>query len=238
MKKDVDQAPDPAEIAREAARAGRGLIRDLDPDQARRLAEYITLLLKWNRSMNLVGRVSWNGIMADLVMDSLHLADFLAGLSAELSAGLGLPASPRCLDFGAGAGLPGIPLRLVWTPGTYLLVETRERRAAFLRTAVGLVLPGGRTRVFAGRVENLPPEELPADLILSRAFAPWPEYLALARPLLAPGGMALVMTSGPPPSPEELAAKAPGYVLTASKAYPAPGGERYFWGLAPASISR
>lgn len=237
MKKSPKQPPQPAPepdlSPKSVARAASGAGFPLPPDAARGLADYLGLLLKWNRSMNLVGRSSWSEIFADLILDSLRLAGFLAELP--------LPEAPRCLDLGSGAGLPGIPLRLVWTPGTCLLVEPRERRAAFLRTAVGLVLPGGATRVFEGRVEDLPQAELPADLILSRAFAPWPEYLALARPCLSTrgaGGHVVVLASGPPPDAGELAQKAPGFVLAAARAYPAPGGERYFWGLAPASISR
>ncbi len=237
MKKSPKQpprsAPEPDLSPESVVRAAAGAGLPLSPDAARGLADYLGLLLKWNRSMNLVGRATWSEIFADLVLDSLRLAGFLAELP--------LPEDPRCLDFGAGAGLPGIPLRLAWTPGIYLMVEPRERRAAFLRTAVGRVLPGGATRVFEGRVEDLPEAELPADLIVSRAFAPWPEYLALARPRLATrgaGGQVVVLASGPPPDAGELAAKAPGFALTAARAYPAPGGERYFWGLAPASISR
>lgn len=226
MKKSADQPPARAEIRAEAARLGR----PVDENLAQGLETYLGLLLKWNRSMNLVGRVAWPGVFADLVMDSLRLADFLEGL--------GLPPAPLCLDFGAGAGLPGIPLRLAWDRGRYLLVETRERRAAFLRTAVGAVLPGRGTEVFEGRVEGLPPELCAADLILSRAFLPWPEYLGLARTRLAPGGRVLVMASGPPPGAEDIRARAPGFALAASQAYPAPAGERHFWVFTPASISR
>ena len=41
------------------------------------LHEYLFLLQKWNMSMNLVGKSAWEDILAELVVDSLHLAKYL-----------------------------------------------------------------------------------------------------------------------------------------------------------------
>ena len=45
--------------------------------QAQQLAEYLELLMKWNRVMNLVGANSWETCLESLVSDSLHLARYL-----------------------------------------------------------------------------------------------------------------------------------------------------------------
>lgn len=112
------------------------------------LADYLQLLCRWNRAMNLVGARHWRDAMQRLVADSFHLADFLDGLP--------LPEEPLCWDLGSGAGLPAIPLRMVWRRGTCWLVEAREKRALFLSTVLARVpLPG--TRVFRGRVEHFSP---------------------------------------------------------------------------------
>ena len=130
------------------------------------LADYLQLLCRWNRAMNLVGARHWRDAMQRLVADSFHLADFLDGLP--------LPEEPLCWDLGSGAGLPAIPLRMVWRRGTCWLVEAREKRALFLSTVLARVpLPG--TRVFRGRVEHFFPQQArKADCITSRAFMPWP----------------------------------------------------------------
>ena len=52
-----------------------------------------------------------------------------------------LPESPETWDLGAGAGIPGIPLRLVWDSGTFTLVEVREKRVLFLELGVGMNTP-------------------------------------------------------------------------------------------------
>jgi len=219
------RGPEPWQVANEAAALGRVL----DENQAGKLAGYLRLLLEWNRRMNLVGARDWRDALARLVADSWHLADLLASLP--------LPAEPRSLDLGAGAGLPGIPLRIFWTPGQYRLVEIREKRAVFLRVAVArLGLP--QTFALRAKAEELGLDVLPANLVLGRAFKPWPEYLALVRPMLAPGGFAVVFSNEPPPEDAARLYTDQGFRLHGLKPYAVPGGNRYFWIFTPASASR
>ena len=126
-------------------------------------------------------------MLSGLVADSWHLADFLAG--PEVGAVLPPPGAPLCLlDFGAGAGLPGIPLRAFYPGGEYVLLESRVKRAIFLGEAVDrLKLPA--TFVAEGRVEVTVPPIVAArpgvfTLCLGRAFAPWPQFLELCRTLV------------------------------------------------------
>lgn len=70
--------------------------------QAILLAEYLELLMKWNRVMNLVGTRSWEACLESLISDSLHLARYLECLFQKT--GGTVPA--QIWDFGAGAGLP------------------------------------------------------------------------------------------------------------------------------------
>ena len=118
--------------------------------------------------MNLVGTRTAEDTFFTLVVDSLHLGRFLRE-DVEYS------AAPCCWDLGSGAGLPGLPLRMIWQEGDYWLVEAREKRALFLSTVLAKYpLPG--THVFRGRAEAFmagPPART-ADLIVSRAFMPWP----------------------------------------------------------------
>lgn len=214
---------------------------ELTKAQAAALAQYLNLLLKWSRTMNLVGKTTWPEIFRDLAADSLYLADFLTGPEGQARAkGLNLPERPLCLDLGAGAGLPGIPLRVLWTAGDYVLVELREKRAIFLRQAVAeLALPG--VRVVHGRAEEVAGEltrlglagtagDARADLVLSRAFMPWPTLLPLAAELLAPSGRLIILANEKPP---EQPGALPGFRLLDTRAYPSGGRERYFWLLSP-----
>ncbi|OIO04148.1 MAG: hypothetical protein AUJ49_03410 [Desulfovibrionaceae bacterium CG1_02_65_16] len=225
-------APAPGEVASEARRAGF----KLTPAQTESLSRYLTLLLKWNRAMNLVGRAGWPDVFRDLAADSLHLAAFLPRLP--------LPAAPLSLDLGAGAGLPGIPLRVLWDAGDYVLVELREKRAVFLaQAAAALKLP--RTRAWRGRAENAlaglaelglggceadrRDADGRADLVLSRAFMPWPKLLPLAAELLAGGGVLVILANEAPPEAGEFASA--GFTLADSQSYPSGARTRYFWAL-------
>lgn len=210
--------PSPKDVASLAA----DLNRTLDERQAGLLTEYLGTLCKWNRSMNLVGADRWQEALSNLVADSWHLADFLGSLA--------LPEAPRTLDLGAGAGLPGIPLRVFWEAGGYTLVEIRKKRVAFMRFVLARMrLP--RTVVVDTRAEDLPAGTFPVDLVLSRAFMPWDDLLALVRPWLAPGGRCVIMANEIPPRAFA------GWAVERVADYPVPGGQRYFWSLSPESIS-
>lgn len=231
----IRRASDPCDAASVTARCREAGFA-LEATQAAGIATYLELLMQWNRAMNLVGARSWEDALDRLVCDSLELADFL---QREVVPALYLPPAPThstaqgadgplTWDLGAGAGLPGIPLRLVWQAGTYWLVEAREKRALFLSTALArLSLP--RTKVFRGRVEAFMPGRL-ADIILSRAFMPWREVLRLAVGHLKPGGQVVLLTNEP-------IAPEPGWHIAASRAYAVGDDTRYFCALAGLPIN-
>jgi 16S rRNA (guanine527-N7)-methyltransferase len=181
------------------------------------LCRYLLLLEKWNRVMNLVGKARWQDVLGQLVADSFHLAGFLGELP--------LPPAPECWDLGSGAGLPGLPLRMLWQAGRYTLVEAREKRALFLRTAlIADPLPG--VSVFQGRVENFLPTRPLADVVVSRAVMPWPKVLELVGPRMAPGGRCVFLVLQPLPD-----ALPRGWTAEAGKQYSLAGDTRYFWSL-------
>ncbi|MCR5171150.1 MAG: 16S rRNA (guanine(527)-N(7))-methyltransferase RsmG [Desulfovibrio sp.] len=209
--------PSPTPEALRAFYAGLGL--DLAMDAARPLAAYLDMLVRWNQRMNLVGARSWQEA-AELAQDSLPLARLLDQLP--------LPAAPRVWDLGAGAGLPGIPLRCVWKKGRYWLVEAREKRALFLRQAVFSLKLGG-TEVFMGRAEDFMAREGACDVLVSRAFMPWEKLLAFAGPRVAGGGFAVFMLN------ESLQGRPlpAGWRLYAEAVYEAGGKRRQLCALAP-----
>lgn len=191
----------------------QNLGRSLDENQDTLLSSYLDLLVKWNKRMNLVGPTSWQEILETLIQDSWYLADFLQGTKDP----------GQVLDLGAGAGLPGIPLRIFWQVGDYYLVEPRHKRAIFMEWAVSAMgLP--RTWVFCGRMEELPGARRRADLVVSRAFKPWAELLTDVREYLAPDGRVLIMSNAARPD-----TRIKDYALEATQEYLVAGKKRYFW---------
>lgn len=140
-----------------AKRAGFELTEETLPP----LAGYLGLLIQWNRVMNLVGTRTAEDTFFTLVVDSLHLGRFLRE-DVEYS------AAPCCWDLGSGAGLPGLPLRMIWQEGDYWLVEAREKRALFLSTVLAKYpLPG--THVFRAAPKRLWPDRPHGQRISSSA---------------------------------------------------------------------
>lgn len=220
MKSRLATPPRPA-TPDEVLAACRNLNLLCPQDISERLCVYLNMLQKWNARMNLVGERHWHAILSKLAADSWPLAEFIETLP--------LPDEPHCLDLGAGAGLPGVPLRLLWSKGRYTMVELRAKRAMFLQQVLAHVaLPG--VDIFEGRAEQAMaalPAEHKADLILSRAFMPWRELVLLVHQHLAQGGILLVLANEPPP--EELP---PPWRLAASRAYEVDDKSRHFWALA------
>ncbi len=205
--------------------AARKLGRSLNNEQADFLRTYLDQLIKWNRKMNLVGKSSWQQVFDTLIVDSLFLADFLDGLPLE--------DQPLTLDLGAGAGLPGIPLRSIWQDGVYWLVEVREKRSLFMRSVLGR-MGLANTHVFHGRAEDAltrlaeSGHSATADLILSRAFMPWRKLLDFTRPMLRDGGIIVILANDPQPADSDIP---DGWKLADVASYPAARDERYFWSL-------
>jgi 16S rRNA (guanine527-N7)-methyltransferase len=213
-------APSPEIPPAELAAACRALRCPVPEDALAPLAAYLSLLMRWNRVMNLAGAKNWREALI-LAADSFFLARFLEGLP--------LPAQPLTWDLGAGAGLPGIPLRMVWQAGEYHMVEVREKRAIFLNTALArLALP--RTLTVRERAEDffarMRAHERPADCILSRAFMPWERLLPFVADSLAPDGCVCIAATRPPP--DALPAR---WTLAAEYTYELDNAQRFFWAL-------
>jgi len=208
------QSVDRKELARLAAATGAGVPQAaLEP-----LAEYLEMLCQWNKAMNLVGPHTWQDMLTRLAVDSFYLANFLDALE--------LPESPLCWDLGAGAGLPGIPLRMVWARGAYYMVEVREKRALFISSVLSR-LQLTSTHIFRGPVEHFfQGQYYKADCILSRAFMPWRQLLDLAGPHLRPEGALVILALEP--APRELPAP---WKLLRQQSYVADGHGRWFWAL-------
>lgn len=144
------------------------------PDTQDRLHAYAALLATWTRRINLVSAADLPHIWTRHIQDSLRIVPLIP------------PGTARGIDLGSGAGLPGLVLAIA-TGLPFDLIESDHRKAAFLREAARLT--GARATIHAARIEScaLPP----APLVTARALAPLDSLLALAAPLLAPGGIML-----------------------------------------------
>jgi 16S rRNA (guanine527-N7)-methyltransferase len=101
-----------------------------------------------------------------------------------------LPTTGELVDLGSGGGVPGLLLAAA-LPGTrWALIESRQRRAAWLRDAASTLGLGARVTVLAQRAEVVGRSDLRgrAAAVVARAFGPPAVTAECAAPLLAPGG--------------------------------------------------
>jgi 16S rRNA (guanine527-N7)-methyltransferase len=111
------------------------------PHISAQLAIYLELILKWNARTNLTAIRTPEEIVRRHFGESLFTAKHLGPCTT-------------LLDFGSGAGFPGLPIQLLRPDITVTLAESQGKKAAFLREAVrSLALP---TEVWPGRVEAMP----------------------------------------------------------------------------------
>jgi 16S rRNA (guanine527-N7)-methyltransferase len=151
-------------IERAVQEAGFG---KLSPEAAAQFETYLALLLKWNAKLNLTAIREPQMIVKRHFIECIQCAQAIPAIS-----------EPRTLlDFGSGAGLPGIPIAILRPEILVTLAESQGKKAAFLKEAVrALALDA---EVFQGRVEKMPPERR-FSVVTLRAVDKMPDACRLA----------------------------------------------------------
>ena len=140
-----------------------GALLDVSRETLARLAAYLELLRRWQRSINLVAASTLLDPWRRHILDCGQLCRFW-------------PEGARIgLDLGSGAGLPGLVLAILGAPEMHL-VESDQRKAAFLWEAARAT--GTAVRIHACRAEAAP--ALGPDVVTARALAPLAALLPLA----------------------------------------------------------
>ena len=138
--------------------------------------------------MNLTAAPEDPGELAYHILDSLKpllLVTDESPLLAERFAG-----GKRVLDLGSGAGFPGLVLAAA-TEAEFRLVESRRKRASFLRTAIG-ALALKKVEVDSEYRRAFAPE---FDVVTARAFAHPEKFYEVAATALKPSGIAVLYAS-------------------------------------------
>ena len=155
------------------------------------LSIYLDLLLRWNDRTNLTAIREPEEIVRRHFGESIFAGRHIASRLAN-------PAS--LLDFGSGAGFPGLPIQLLLPELRVTLAESQGKKSSFLREAVRTL--GLTTEVWGGRVEALPPTQQ-FNVVAMRAVDRMEQALAAARLRVAPGGWLVILSSETPPDDAE-----------------------------------
>lgn len=154
----------------------------LETQQAEDFAVYLEMLERWNDKINLTSiRERSTAILR-------HFAE--PGMAMQLLGGAG----PVILCVGSGAGIPGLPFKILDRERECVLVEANNKKATFLREVVD-ALELEQVRVLEGRFEDLVAAgELtaPVHVLTARAWTGWGGLLGLGGTLMVPGGRAVL----------------------------------------------
>jgi 16S rRNA (guanine527-N7)-methyltransferase len=113
-------------------------ICEVSGSQAERLRRHYELLVRWNRVINLTASRTLEDAVERHYCESLFAACHLP------------PSHSSIADLGSGAGFPGIPVAVMRPDCSVVLIESHQRKAAFLREAIR-ELGLANVRVIPGR---------------------------------------------------------------------------------------
>lgn len=153
--------------------------RELSANVASQFGAYCALLMRWNARTNLTAIRDEDGILRRHFVESIVCA-------RVLPEGMG-----TLLDFGSGAGFPGLPIALCRPEIAVTLAESQGKKAAFLREAVRVL--GLSVKVHGGRAEMLGQS---FDCVTLRAVDRMGEAVTTAAGLVTVGGWLAAVTTG------------------------------------------
>ena len=162
----------------------------LNPKQLEQFAAYFNELIDWNQHFNLTRITDPAEVQVKHFLDSLTVT--LAQKPPLNAPGL------TCIDIGSGAGLPGIPLKIMFPDIELTLLEATVKKTDFLRHVTGK-LGLDNVEVVAIRAEEAAHEAKYREkfaLVLSRAVAPLPTLVELTLPFCAVGGSFISQKKG------------------------------------------
>ncbi len=159
-------------------------------DVAPKLHRLMGELLKWNAKVNLTAITVPEEVLEKHFLDSLAVLPEVMGAAS-------------LMDLGAGAGFPGLPLKLALPALTVTLVDAVGKKVGFLKATIA-ALGLKDARGLHVRAEGDPEAEgLPrAEVLIARAFMDLPDWLNLAPAYVQPGGRVVAMLGKGQPESE------------------------------------
>ena len=162
----------------------------LTPQQLEQFHIYYQELIDWNQRMNLTAITGYEEVQIKHFLDSLTV---LLALKQPMGSG-----SFQLIDVGTGAGIPGIPLKILLPDIKLVLLDATAKKAAFLyHIKQKLELDG--VEIVVGRAEDVAHKAQyreKFELVLSRAVARLPTLVELTLPFCAVGGSFVAQKKG------------------------------------------
>jgi len=159
--------------------------------QAQQFELYYEELVAWNKRINLTSITDYEEVQVKHFLDSITVT--LALAEEETS-----KPDLSIMDVGAGAGFPGLPVKILLGQARLVLLDSTGKKAAFLRY-VAEKLDLSSVEIVNGRAEevgHLPLYRQQFDLVVSRAVASLPTIVELSLPFCLVGGKFVAQEKG------------------------------------------
>ena len=177
---EAGRRPRQASVATQLGDGASGFGVKLSEEQIEAFETYVKTLLLWASRLSLTAARTAREITEKHLVDSLSIVPWIQ-------------TGWKVADLGSGAGFPGIPLAIARPDISVVLVESRRKRANFLREAARQCRLGNAV-VAEARAEALVVRAGAAfDAVVSRAVWPLADFLAVGHRLLRAGGLAIAM---------------------------------------------
>lgn len=163
----------------------------LDPEQVWRFQLYYEELAEWNRRINLTAITSYEEVQTKHFLDSLTLM-------AALKDKVWTKENFSLLDVGTGAGVPGVPLKILLPGVRLVLLESVAKKTAFLKHLVDR-LGLDYVNIITGRAEDIAHQvdcRERFDVAVSRAVGNLSSIAELALPFCRQGGLFIAPKKG------------------------------------------
>ena len=171
------------------AGGARELGMNLSAHQLDQFEVYYRELAAWNQRINLTAVGGYEGVQVRHFLDSLTVC---------LAVPETLAVASRVIDVGAGAGFPGLPLKIAFPDIHLALVESAGKKSEFLRHVVSALDLGG-VEVHTGRAEQLahrPELREGFDLAVTRGLARLATLAEYTLPFCNLGGRMVALKHG------------------------------------------
>jgi 16S rRNA (guanine527-N7)-methyltransferase len=150
---------------------------------------YYAELTDWNQRMNLTAITEYDKVQINHFLDSLTVVSVWKPSDNRPNA--------RVIDIGTGAGVPGIPLKIIFPQIRLSLMDATNKKITFLnhlKQKLGL----DDIEIINGRAEELAHRHYREifDLVLARGLAPMPTLAELTIPFCKIGGKFVAYKKG------------------------------------------
>ena len=161
---------------------------ELTSQQVNQFERYYRELVDWNKRMNLTRITDYEEVQTKHFLDSLTLVKVLKQPDSDF----------KLIDVGSGAGIPGIPLKILFPQIRLVLLDSAAKKAKFLYHVIQELGLAG-VEIVVGRAEEVAHREEYRDrfpLVVSRGVAPLVTLVELTLPFCLTGGKFVAQKKG------------------------------------------